>query len=206
MKTQSHLDGRTRAFQINDAISHAKLDNTNTSGDLGATKLSVDARTHKVHSPDSHAISMHKGGGSRDLGDISKLQTNASHNGPKGTRNLSDMSKSVMELKSIINKQNKLGASGISGIGSGVDLSKSLTSGGKLSRDMITPEIAAFVVKEYLLPMFESDGKRLLSKKKDLEKRKKSRGGEQHAMSGDEDTMSRGQSQGAAPGVNLDQK
>jgi hypothetical protein len=30
---------------------------------------------------------------------------------------------------------------------------------------MITPEIAAFVVKEYLLPMFESDGKRLLSKK-----------------------------------------
>lgn len=30
---------------------------------------------------------------------------------------------------------------------------------------MITPEIAAFVVKEYLLPMFESDGKKLLSKK-----------------------------------------
>lgn len=30
---------------------------------------------------------------------------------------------------------------------------------------MITPEIAAFVVKEYLLPMFESDGKRLLAKK-----------------------------------------
>ena len=24
---------------------------------------------------------------------------------------------------------------------------------------MITPEVAAFVVKEYLLPMFESDGK-----------------------------------------------
>lgn len=30
---------------------------------------------------------------------------------------------------------------------------------------MISPEIAAFVVKEYLLPMFESDGKRILSKK-----------------------------------------
>ena len=30
---------------------------------------------------------------------------------------------------------------------------------------MITPELAAFVVKEYLLPMFESDGKRLMSKK-----------------------------------------
>ena len=30
---------------------------------------------------------------------------------------------------------------------------------------MITPEIAAFVVKEYLLPMFESDGKRLIAKK-----------------------------------------
>ena len=29
---------------------------------------------------------------------------------------------------------------------------------------MITPEIAAFVVKEYLLPMFESDGKKSLSK------------------------------------------
>lgn len=35
----------------------------------------------------------------------------------------------------------------------------------KLTRDMITPEIAAFVVKEYLLPMFESDGKQLLAKK-----------------------------------------
>ena len=35
----------------------------------------------------------------------------------------------------------------------------------KFSRSMITPEIAAFVVKEYLLPMFESDGKKLLSKK-----------------------------------------
>ena len=34
---------------------------------------------------------------------------------------------------------------------------------------MITPEIAAYVVKEYLLPMFESDGKRLLSKKKKKE-------------------------------------
>jgi len=31
---------------------------------------------------------------------------------------------------------------------------------------MITPEVAAFVVKEYLLPMFESDGKKLLSTKK----------------------------------------
>jgi len=31
----------------------------------------------------------------------------------------------------------------------------------KLTRSMITPEIAAFVVKEYLLPMFESDGKKL---------------------------------------------
>ena len=30
---------------------------------------------------------------------------------------------------------------------------------------MITPEVAAFVVKEYLLPMFESDGKKLLSRK-----------------------------------------
>ena len=28
---------------------------------------------------------------------------------------------------------------------------------------MITPEIAAFVVKEYLLPMFESDGKKLMN-------------------------------------------
>ena len=45
---------------------------------------------------------------------------------------------------------------------------------------MISPEIAAFVVKEYLLPMFESDGKRLLSKKK---KRDKSRG----AVEGDEE-------------------
>jgi len=35
----------------------------------------------------------------------------------------------------------------------------------KFTRSMITPEIAAFVVKEYLLPMFESDGKRILSKK-----------------------------------------
>jgi len=30
---------------------------------------------------------------------------------------------------------------------------------------MITPEIATFVVKEYLLPMFETDGKRIMSKK-----------------------------------------
>ena len=30
---------------------------------------------------------------------------------------------------------------------------------------MITPEVAAFVVKEYLLPMFDSDGKKLQSKK-----------------------------------------
>lgn len=36
----------------------------------------------------------------------------------------------------------------------------------KFTRDMITPEIAAFVVKQYLLPMFESDGKRILSKKR----------------------------------------
>ena len=34
-------------------------------------------------------------------------------------------------------------------------------SSGKFTRDMITPEIAAVVVKEYLLPMFENDGKRL---------------------------------------------
>ena len=30
----------------------------------------------------------------------------------------------------------------------------------------ITPELAAKVVKDYLLPMFESDGKKLLRKKK----------------------------------------
>ena len=30
---------------------------------------------------------------------------------------------------------------------------------------MITPEIAAFVVKEYLLPMFESDGRKLMNAK-----------------------------------------
>jgi len=30
---------------------------------------------------------------------------------------------------------------------------------------MITPEIAAFVVKEYLLPMFENDGKRIKNRK-----------------------------------------
>ena len=30
---------------------------------------------------------------------------------------------------------------------------------------MVTPEIAAFVVKDYLLPMFESDGKKLMAKK-----------------------------------------
>jgi len=65
-----------------------------------------------------------------------------------------------MELKSIINSKNKNVTST-----TGIDLSKSLTSG-KLSKDMITPEIAAFVVKEYLLPMFESDGKRLLTSKK----------------------------------------
>mgnify|MGYP006893256858 CR=1 FL=1 len=29
-------------------------------------------------------------------------------------------------------------------------------AGGQISRSMITPEIAAYVVKEYLLPMFES--------------------------------------------------
>ena len=31
---------------------------------------------------------------------------------------------------------------------------------------MITPEIAAFVVKDYLLPMFESDGKKLMNTKR----------------------------------------
>jgi len=31
---------------------------------------------------------------------------------------------------------------------------------------MITPEIAAYVVKEYLLPMFESDGKKLMNSKR----------------------------------------
>ena len=36
---------------------------------------------------------------------------------------------------------------------------------------MITPEIAAFVVKEYLLPMFETDGKRIISKKQSLTKK-----------------------------------
>ena len=36
----------------------------------------------------------------------------------------------------------------------------------KLSKQEITPEVAAFVVKEYLLPMFESDGKRLLAVKR----------------------------------------
>jgi len=35
----------------------------------------------------------------------------------------------------------------------------------KLTRAMVTPEIAAFVVKDYLLPMFESDGKKLMTKK-----------------------------------------
>jgi len=31
---------------------------------------------------------------------------------------------------------------------------------------MVTPEIAAYVVKEYLLPMFESDGKKLMKSKR----------------------------------------
>jgi len=35
----------------------------------------------------------------------------------------------------------------------------------KWTRSMITPEIAAFVVKEYLLPMFESDGRKLMNAK-----------------------------------------
>ena len=35
-----------------------------------------------------------------------------------------------------------------------------------LSKETITPEIAAFVVKEYLLPIFESDGKKILKNKK----------------------------------------
>ena len=42
----------------------------------------------------------------------------------------------------------------------------------KFTRSMITPEIAAFVVKEYLLPMFESDGKRLISKRSTASKSK----------------------------------
>jgi hypothetical protein len=45
---------------------------------------------------------------------------------------------------------------------------------------MITPEIAAFVVKEYLLPMFESDGKRLMSKKS----KSKTRGGTEENLEG----------------------
>lgn len=51
--------------------------------------------------------------------------------------------------------------------GSGGNLVDQLNFAGnqKFTRSMITPEIAAFVVKEYLLPMFESDGKKLLSKK-----------------------------------------
>ena len=36
----------------------------------------------------------------------------------------------------------------------------------QLSKESITPEIAAYVVKEYLLPIFESDGKKLLKNKK----------------------------------------
>ena len=34
-----------------------------------------------------------------------------------------------------------------------------------MSKTFITPEQAANVVKEYILPMFENDGKRLLKKK-----------------------------------------
>ena len=45
---------------------------------------------------------------------------------------------------------------------------------------MITPEIAAFVVKEYLLPMFESDGKRLLAKKS----KSRTRGGTEENIEG----------------------
>jgi hypothetical protein len=45
---------------------------------------------------------------------------------------------------------------------------------------MITPEVAAFVVKEYLLPMFESDGKRLLAKKG----KSKTRGGTEENLEG----------------------
>jgi hypothetical protein len=33
---------------------------------------------------------------------------------------------------------------------------------------MITPEMAANVVRDYLLPMFETDGKKLLKKKKKI--------------------------------------
>jgi len=36
----------------------------------------------------------------------------------------------------------------------------------KITRQQITPEIAAYVVKEYLLPMFENGGKKHLTKKK----------------------------------------
>lgn len=35
----------------------------------------------------------------------------------------------------------------------------------RYDRSKITPEIAANVVRDYLLPMFETDGKRLLKKK-----------------------------------------
>jgi len=35
----------------------------------------------------------------------------------------------------------------------------------QMSKTFITPEQAANVVKEYILPMFENDGKRLLKKK-----------------------------------------
>lgn len=55
----------------------------------------------------------------------------------------------------------------LSGIGgrSGTSAGKKMEQFTELSREMITPEMAAFVVKEYLLPMFESDGKKLLSRK-----------------------------------------
>ena len=148
-------------------ISQAKLE-SNTIG----SKLSLESIGGKVHSPDSSALTMKKK--TYDYGDISKLQT--SHH----VRNLSEMSKSVNELKNVINSKNRT-AVGISGIastqvGTTIDLSKTMSGAGvKFSRDMITPEIAAYVVKEYLLPMFESDGKRLLSKK-NMEKRKRSKG------------------------------
>jgi hypothetical protein len=47
----------------------------------------------------------------------------------------------------------------------GKSSSKKMEQFAELSREMVTPEMAAFVVKEYLLPMFESDGKKLLSRK-----------------------------------------
>ena len=49
-------------------------------------------------------------------------------------------------------------------------LPKNQASKMSLSRSDITPEMAAFVVKEYLLPMFEQDGKKQTSAKKPISK------------------------------------